>query len=309
MEKHSPGTSDFVWNNMSKKLGIFFLYISVASAAPLKVLIIDGQNNHAWQQTTPVLKKILEDTGKFTVDVATTPPKGGDMSAFHPDFSAYALVVSNYNGEAWPQDISRAFESWVKQGGGFVTYHAADNAFSKWKEYQEIIAVGGWGGRQSGANAPIARWRDGRTVLDTTEGHCGRHGARKPFAITMRDPEHPIMKGLPTVWMHTADELYNSLCGPARELTILGTAFSDPENKGTGEQEPMLMAIRHGQGRIFHTTLGHDVAAMQSAGFIVTLQRGAEWAATGRVTLPVPPDFPTSGEVRLRQTTVPMPQY
>jgi type 1 glutamine amidotransferase len=281
----------------------FLLMAAAASGASLKVLIIDGQNNHAWQQTTPVLKKILEDSGRFTVDVATTPPKGADMSSFHPDFPAYALVVSNYNGDPWPDEVNRAFENWVKQGGGFVAVHAADNAFRKWEGYQEMIAVGGWGGRQSGPDMPIARWRDGRQVLDTAEGPCGRHGARKPFAVEMRDPQHPIAKGLPKVWMHAADELYNHLCGPARELTILGTAFSDPENRGTGEQEPMLMTIRYGKGRVFHTTLGHDVAAMQCVGFIVTLQRGAEWAATGRVTLPVPPDFPTATEVRLREST------
>ena len=283
------------------KIATFLLVAAAACGAPIQVLIIDGQNNHAWQQTTPVLKKILEDTGKFTVDVATTPPKGDEMSAFHPDFSAYALVVSNYNGQFWPDGVNRAFENWLKQGGGFVVYHAADNAFSKWDQYQEMIAVGGWGGRQSGPNAPIARWRDGRMVLDTVEGRCGLHGKRIPFAITMRNPDHPIAKGLPAVWMHAGDELYNSLCGPARELTILGTGFSDPDNRGTGEQEPMLMAIRYGQWRVFHTTLGHDVASMQCVGFIVTLQRGAEWAATGRVTQPVPPDFPTASEVRLRQ--------
>ena len=44
----------------------------------LKSLIVDGQNNHAWQETTPVLKKLLEQTGLFTVEVATSPPKGGD---------------------------------------------------------------------------------------------------------------------------------------------------------------------------------------------------------------------------------------
>lgn len=272
-----------------------------ACSAQTKVLLIDGQNNHAWQQTTPVLKKILEDTGKFTVDVATTPPKGADMSTFDPNFSGYALVVSNYNGDAWPAEVNLAFENFVKQGGGFIAVHAADNAFRKWTGYQEMIAVGGWGGRQSSPETPVARWRDGKQVLDTAEGPCGRHGARKPFAVTMRDPEHPIAKGLPPVWMHAADELYNHLCGPAKELTILGTAFSDPENRGTGEQEPMLMTIRYGKGRVFHTTLGHDVAAMQDVGFIVTLQRGAEWAATGKVTLPVPPDFPTATEVKLRQ--------
>ena len=283
------------------RAAIILLFSLAAGGERIRVLIIDGQNNHAWQQTTPVLKKILEDAGKFTVDVATSPPRGGDMTTFHPDFSGYSVVVSNYNGEAWPAKVGLEFENWVEQGGGFVSVHAADNAFRKWTGYQEMIAVGGWGGRQSGPATPVARLREGKQVLDTEEGPCGRHGARKPFAVTMRDTDHPVSKGLPPVWMHSPDELYNHLCGPAKDLTILGTAFSDPENKGTGEHEPVLMAIRYGRGRVFHTTLGHDISAMQDVGFIATLQRGAEWAATGNVTMPVPTDFPTATEVRSRQ--------
>src|SRR5947208_2248868 len=65
------------------------------AASPIKALIVDGQNNHKWQLTTPVLKKDLESTGKFQVDVATSPPKGADMSGFKPNFSAYKVVVSN----------------------------------------------------------------------------------------------------------------------------------------------------------------------------------------------------------------------
>jgi len=64
-------------------------------AAAMKVMIIDGQNNHDWKKTTPVLKKILEDTKLFEVDVLTTPPKGGDFSEFKPGFGNYKLVVGN----------------------------------------------------------------------------------------------------------------------------------------------------------------------------------------------------------------------
>jgi len=103
------------------------------AAAAVKVLIVDGQNNHAWQQTTPVLKKLLEDAG-FQVEVATTPAKGADMSGFKPDFSKYSVVVSNYNGDPWPAGTKTAFEKYVRDGGGFVTYHAADNSFPEWKE-------------------------------------------------------------------------------------------------------------------------------------------------------------------------------
>ncbi|MGH9592735.1 MAG: ThuA domain-containing protein, partial [Bryobacteraceae bacterium] len=122
----------------------------VLCAGTLKALIVDGQNNHEWQKTTPVLKRILEESGRFQVDVATSPPKGADMSGFHPNFAAYSVVVSNYNGEDWPEDTKKAFESYVRGGGGFVVYHAANNSFPDWKEYNEMIGVGVWGGRTTG---------------------------------------------------------------------------------------------------------------------------------------------------------------
>src|SRR5438067_1485861 len=74
---------------------------TLSPAADLKVLLIDGQNNHDWKSTTPVLKEILEQTGLFEVDVATSPGKGKDMSAFKPNFPGYKVIVSNYNGEPW----------------------------------------------------------------------------------------------------------------------------------------------------------------------------------------------------------------
>lgn len=272
-----------------------FLLQSIALAAPpLKVLIIDGQNNHAWKETTPVLKKLLEESGRFTVDVATAPAKGQDMSGFKPEFLKYAVVVSNYNGDAWPAETQTAFESFVRDGGGFVSYHAADNAFPQWKGYGEMIAVGGWENRTTEKFGPRVRFKEGKVALDASPARCGNHGARLPFLVVMRDTKNPIAKGLPTQWAHTADELYDSLCGPAENLTVLGTAHSEPSNHGTGEEEPMLMTISYGKGRVFHTTLGHDVAAMQCVGFITTLQRGVEWAATGKVTLKVPKDFPTA---------------
>ncbi|HZT30192.1 MAG TPA: ThuA domain-containing protein [Bryobacteraceae bacterium] len=268
---------------------------------PRKVLIVDGQNNHAWRETTPVLKKILEETGLFQVDVATSPPAGGDMSGFRPDFAAYRAVVLNYNGDPWPAGTKAAFEKYVRRGGGVVSYHAADNAFPEWTAYNEMTALGGWGGRTTEKSGKMARFRDGKLALDSGPANCGHHGARLPFVVTLRDPNHPIVTGLPREWMHAADELYDSLCGPAQDLNVIATAHSDPANRGTDQNEPMLMTVRYGKGRIFHTTLGHDVAAMRCVGFIVTLQRGTEWAATGKVTQKLPTDFPTASQVSLRQ--------
>lgn len=267
----------------------------------MKVLIVDGQNNHAWRETTPYLKKIMEEAGRFTVDVATSPAKGEDMSAFKPNFAAYDVVVSNYTGDPWPAGTSAAFEKYVRDGGGFVSYHAADNAFPEWKEYNEMVAVGGWGGRTTEKFGSRVRFREGKVVLDSSPARCGNHGQRLPFPVTVRDPKSPIVQGLPSVWLHAGDELYDSLCGPAKELDVVATAHSEPTNRGTGEEEPMLMTIRYGKGRVFHTTLGHDVPAMQCAGFIATFERGVEWAATGKVTLKVPEDFPTADKVSVRK--------
>lgn len=263
-------------------------------------LIVDGQNNHRiWPESTQLIKGYLEETGIFTVDVATTPPKGGPMDTFRPAFSEYDLVVSNYNGESWSPAAMEDFEAFVAGGGGFVAVHAANNAFPEWTAYNEMIAVGGWRGRTE-RHGPYIRLRDGEFVRDPTPGKGGSHGARHEFRVDIRDSDHPITRGLPAAWMHATDELYDRLRGPAKNVQVLATAFSAVETRGTGEHEPILMAIRYGEGRIFHTTLGHAIVSQRCNGFIATLQRGAEWAVTGAVTQPVPADFPTTDRTSMR---------
>jgi type 1 glutamine amidotransferase len=267
-----------------------------ALAAPIKVLLVDGQNNHKWATTSPELKTILEETGLFAVDVATSPAKGGDMAAFKPDFAAYQVVVSNYNGEPWSEETKEAFEKYVRGGGGFVPFHAANNAFPEWKAYNDMIGLGGWGGR-SEKSGPYLRMRDGKWTADATPGRGGHHGKQHAFLMATRAPEHPIMAGLPATWMHAQDELYDSLRGPAPNVTVLASAKSDPATGGSGEDEPLLMAIDYGKGRVFHTALGHFMEAIKCQGFVTTFQRGVEWAATGKVTQKVPANFPTETAV------------
>ena len=272
-------------------------------AATMPALIIDGQNNHDYRATTPHLKKVLEETGLFTVDVATTPAKGGDMSQFKPEFKKYRVIISNYNGEPWSKETQDAFVDYVRGGGGFVSVHAADNAFPKWPEFNQMIGVGGWEGRDEKAG-PYLRFRDGKWVHDTTPGRGGSHGKQHEFVIETRAPDHPIMKGLPARWMHAKDELYDRLRGPAENVLVLASTFSTKESGGSGEEEPSLMVIPFGKGRVFHTAMGHnngpDITAQRCVGFIATFQRGTEWAATGKVTQKVPADFPTEEKSSLR---------
>jgi len=286
--------------HFSTTLVFWALMAAAVGAAPLKALIVDGQNNHNWKETTPHLKKLLEETGLFTVEVATTPPRGQDMSGFQPDFAAYDVVVSNYTGDSWPEETNRAFEKYIADGGGMVVFHAASNAFPNWKEFNEIIGVGGWGGRNE-KDGPFLYWKDGEIVRDMSPGRGGTHGPQHPFQLVVREPDHPITAGLPEKFMHSADELYSQLRGPAKNLTVLATAYAAPEKRGTGRHEPILMTITYGKGRIFHTTLGHAGVQCRSVAFIATYQRGAEWAATGKVTQKVPDDFPGPDQPSVRE--------
>ncbi len=282
-------------------VGVWLVATAIAAAAPMKALIVDGQNAHNWKETTPMLKQLLEQTDLFSVDVATSPPKGGDMSRFQPNFAAYELVVLNYQGDDWPEETQKAFVDYVKNGGGVVCYHFAAAAFPQWREYNRIIGVGGWGNRDETAG-PYLCWRDGKIVRATDPpGKAGFHGPAQTFRVDVRDLDHPITRGLPKAFMHTADELYCRLRGPAENVTVLATAFAPKAKGGTDENEPMLMTITYGKGRVFSTLLGHAGEQLKSVAFIATFQRGAEWAATGKVTQPVPADFPTADKASVRE--------
>lgn len=284
--------------------GIAFAALTTRAAAPITVMLLDGESGgtyHDWQRVTPVLKKMLDETGLFTTTIVTAPPAKGDFSGFAPDFAKYQVVVMNYDApdERWPAAVKASFEGYMKNGGGLVSVHAADNAFPGWAAFNEMIGVGGWRGRREQAG-PYWFVKEGKVASDAAPGPAGSHGRRVPFLITVRDNSHPITKGLPPAWMHQGDELYARLRGPGRNMTVLATAFSDPQNAGSGRDEPQLMVLSYGKGRVFHTTLGHDVNALSSVGFVVTLQRGTEWAATGKVTQKAPRSFPTATTVSYR---------
>jgi type 1 glutamine amidotransferase len=279
-----------------------FLSLAVACAAAttasaaetLRALIVDGQNNHGnWPQTTQMMKRYLEESGRFTVDVVTHAPKGEDPS-FAPAFADYAVVVSNFGHGAasWSPATREAFERYVAGGGGFVAVHAADNSFPDWKAYNRMIGLGGWGGRNEKSGPYVYYTEEGRLVRDASPGPGGSHGPQAPFAVVIRDASHPVTSGMPATWMHAKDELYDSLRGPAENMDVLATAYCAK----TGRHEPMMMAIGHGKGRVFHTPMGHGNDSQECVGFITTFLRGCQWAATGAVDLAVPADFPSAAE-------------
>ncbi|RHJ87616.1 ThuA domain-containing protein [Parabacteroides sp. AM08-6] len=286
-------------------LSLFFT-CTVSAKKPIKTLLITGQNNHNWQVSHVVLKQILENSGRFDVDFAISPSQGKDMSGFVLDFTPYQLVVLDYNGDSWPEETNRRFLDYVNKGGGVLIYHAADNAFSKWVEFNKICALGGWEGRNE-TSGPYVYWQDGKLVKDSSAGVGGSHGQQHEYVLNGRDKVHPIVKGLPVKWRHAQDELYDRMRGPGNIKDCLYTAYSDKSTNGSGREEPLIFTVDYGNARIFHIMIGHagptpeDNTAMQCTGFQVMVLRGAEWCATGKVTQKVPKDFPTESQVSYRR--------
>lgn len=242
-------------------LALCVVGVSTACAAPLRALLLTGQNNHDWRSTTPFLKEQLEMTGRFTVDVTEDPSQ---LSL--GDLRAYDVLIDNYFGDAWSEATNAAFLQYLSEGGGVVVIHAADNAFVGWAEFESLVG---------------ALWRAGTG-----------HGTRHRYVVTLTQPEHPILRGL-SHFLHAPDELYHKLqWSPDSQAEVIADAYSRPEEGGTGAYEPMLIVNRWGRGRMFHTAMGHDNVSFANPAHAVILARGAEWAATGKVTLAVPSDLP-----------------
>jgi type 1 glutamine amidotransferase len=239
----------------------------------LQALIITGQNlYHDWRATTPVLRKMLEDTGKFEVRV-TEEFRGAGPETLAP----YDVVVLNYDEKKqpdlpWGERASTALVNFVHGGKGLVVYHFSLAAFEGWTAFEEMC----------GAN-----WRSDK----------GHHSAPHDYTLTVRDKESPITRGLPATAPVMHDELYANLkWRPEGTFHVLATAWDDhslyrPNQKqpvtGPGVDEPILWTVNYGSGRVFVTALGHEPEAMtKNQIFITTLTRGTEWAATGNVTIP-----------------------
>ena len=138
--------------------------------AKIAVLIVTGQNGHNWKGTTPLLRKMLEDTEKFEVRV-TEEFRGAGPETLAP----YDLVVLNYFERGrpelrWGERTDNAFLDFVRAGKGVVVYHFSMAAFDGWAEYEKMSA---------------GNWRPNN----------GHHSAPHDFVVDIKDQEHPITKG------------------------------------------------------------------------------------------------------------------
>lgn len=232
-----------------------------------KILVISGANNHDHRFTLREIQKVYGECGRFRVDT-TTDPKVALEDA--QNAARYACFVLDYNGPRWGEPAEANFVEAVRKGAGVVVIHAANNSFPGWVEYETMTGLG---------------WRKGTG-----------HGRFHPFDVVVVDRFHPVTSGMRDIRMHP-DELYHRLEHlHGVDLRVLMSAYSAPETGGTGRHEPMVVTLSYGEGRVFHTTLGHvwvgvpqSRASWADPQFRRLLCRGTEWAATGAVTLsPMP---------------------
>jgi uncharacterized protein len=274
----------------------------------LKVLIIDGINNHDWRAATAGIGRILSNTGAFSVEVSTTPPREApqeEWNSWRPQFSRYDAVINNFNGGEsedgiqWPDHVKESLDTYVQGGGGLVVFHAANNAFLLWQAYNEMIGLG-WRKKTFGHGIKISD-SDELIYIPRGMGLDPGHPPRMDFQMHVRETQHPITQNIPRVWLHPSEQLTHGQHGPAEGLTVLTYAHS-PVSQAN---EPLDWVRTYGRGRVYTTLLGHTWLGepnpnLDCVGFQTLLERGVEWAATGRVTIPIPSDFPGPQNVSLR---------
>lgn len=235
----------------------------------IRTLLLTGENNHDWARSAPFCRDLLVNSGRFAV---TLTEQSSDALEDTDDLAHYALLLLDYNGSDWSDRAQANFAAAVRRGTGLVVLHAADNAFPGWVEYEEMVGL---------------LWRDGTG-----------HGDFHEFAVTIRDHDHPVTRGLDdfSLW----DELYHKLVHLHNvPYHVLATAYSDPAKGGTGADEPVMIVTQYGQGRVYHHVLGHvwrrdsgndeylgaTMITFENEGFQRALLRGCEWAATGEVSI------------------------
>lgn len=307
-------------------LAISFAGLLPASASAagrkIRVLIVDGFSNHDWPQTTAMLRGLLEATKDFTVSVSTAPQEtdAARWAAWRPRFADYDVVIQTCNDNGgngllegvspkprWPQAVKQDFVDFVRKGGGVYIFHAAENAFVGWKEYERMVGLC-W--RDAGYGTAVRVSEEGRIVrIPPGEGGGTGHGARSDVLVTLLGDD-PIHAGMPRTWLSPDMEVYYYARGPAERLHVL--AYARDSKPGQGMLWPVEWTTTYGQGRVYVSTYGHvwkgDVqpAGLRCAAVQTIIPRALQWLARRPVTFPLPKDFPGTSAISERDK-IPLP--
>lgn len=213
-----------------------------------RVLIVTGEDypGHKWKQTTPVLKKQLEQDDRLQVEVLQDLSKLASVQL--DDYDAVVLHFKNYDPDSPGRAGLESLSKYVEQGGGLVSVHFACGAFQEFKnDFEKLV---------------------GRVWDPELRGH----DPRGKFRVDIVAGDHPVTQGMES--FETDDELYTCLVG-SEPITLLATAVS----KVDGKTYPIAFSLTPGRGRVFHCVLGHDVAALENEGTGNLFRSGVAWAS------------------------------
>jgi uncharacterized protein len=226
---------------------------TAAAKAKARVLLVTGVDypGHLWRQTAPVLAEALRKDSRL--EVVTVEDPGLLDSAAIKQYDLVLLHFQNWQQPGPGEQARENLRQFVAGGKGVALVHFACGAwYGEWPEFANL-AGRAWFGPNPG---PGKRQHD-------------PHGA---FRVEVVQPEHPVARGMAD--FDTQDELYTCLTGD-HPIEVVAQAKS----KVDGKSYPMAFVARYGQGRTFHSVLGHDAKALSFPGVQELYRRGCAWAA------------------------------
>ncbi|SPE60805.1 exported hypothetical protein [Verrucomicrobia bacterium] len=220
----------------------------------IKVLLVTGDDvepAHNWREVSQAVRETLVSCGKF--DVRVCEDAGVlDSAATLDRYGLVFLQLYNAHTSTLSDGAKENLVRFVKSGKGLAVSHLSSASFKEWEEFHKLC------GRY---------WVMGKSG----------HGPRGVFKARVANKDHPITQGLAD--FEADDELYSKLQGDA-PISVLVEADSDWSKK----TEPLVFTVEYGKGRVYHETLGHDGKAIRNPAVQKLIQRGCEWAATGKVS-------------------------
>jgi hypothetical protein len=261
----------------------------------IETLVITGAapyGYHPWKSNIEKIEPRLKAFGYDEMDYLIAQGLE-DWRKWDGDFREYDAVVIIYYWSQAPPKMLETLDQYLCEGGALIVAHSALAGFWKQSRFDAWTGIA-YRERADEYGYSLAFDESGERILRLPgEGRGSGHRPIEPFKVRTRRPDHPIMQGLPKVWLQPEDEVYYNLRGPHTKVRVLATAKARE-----GVYAPQAWVRRHGNGRVFCITPGHHGPGASSVGFITLLARGIEWAASGKVTLPVPANFPGKDEAR-----------
>ena len=219
----------------------------------IRVLLVTGDDaapSHNWAEVSQAIKETLTTTGRFDVRLC----EDAGVLDSTTSLARYDLIFLHLYNAKTPTLSDSAKENllqFVKGGKGLAVSHLSSASFKEWPEFGKLC------GRY---------WVMGKSG----------HGPRSVFKVRVANKDDAITKGLAD--FEADDELYAKLQGDAA-INVLVEADSD----WSKQTEPLAFTLDYGKGRVFHEAFGHDGKAVRNPSVQKLIQRGCEWAATGKV--------------------------